>query len=72
MAVLEARNRIGGRISDNASLGLIAGLGGQILSGCVNNPVTIMCEQARLHFDKVQSLRSYAVFEKIIFREPPY
>ncbi|XP_014681007.1 PREDICTED: lysine-specific histone demethylase 1B-like isoform X2 [Priapulus caudatus] len=46
VTVLEARDRIGGRITDDSSLGLTVGRGAQIVNGCVNNPVTIMCEQA--------------------------
>ncbi|XP_032226240.2 lysine-specific histone demethylase 1B-like [Nematostella vectensis] len=48
VTLLEARDRIGGRVKDDFSLGCCAGTGAQILNGCVNNPVSVLCEQLGL------------------------
>lgn len=45
--VLEARDRIGGRVWDDGSLGVTIGRGAQIVNGCVNNPIAVMCEQVK-------------------------
>uniref|UniRef100_A0A8C6T1N1 [histone-H3]-N(6),N(6)-dimethyl-L-lysine(4) FAD-dependent demethylase n=1 Tax=Neogobius melanostomus TaxID=47308 RepID=A0A8C6T1N1_9GOBI len=51
--VLEARERIGGRVWDNTSMGVTVGQGAQIVNGCVNNPIALMCEQMGIKMHKL-------------------
>ena len=45
---MESRDRIGGRVwDDQKSLGCCVGRGAQILNGCINNPISVLCEQVR-------------------------
>ena len=43
--MLEARDRIGGRVYDTTHLGMCVGQGAQILIGSYNNPLTVLCHQ---------------------------
>ncbi|XP_075441726.1 lysine-specific histone demethylase 2 isoform X2 [Ascaphus truei] len=52
--ILEARDRIGGRVWDDRSFkGLPVGRGAQIVNGCVNNPIALMCEQLGIKMRKL-------------------
>ncbi|XP_072304213.1 lysine-specific histone demethylase 2 [Eucyclogobius newberryi] len=53
VVVLEARERVGGRVWDNASMGVTVGHGAQIVNGCVNNPIALMCEQMGIKMHKL-------------------
>ena len=46
MIVVESRDRIGGRVWDDKKMfGCCVGRGAQILNGCTNNPISVLCEQ---------------------------
>ncbi|XP_066572012.1 lysine-specific histone demethylase 2 isoform X1 [Amia ocellicauda] len=53
VVILEVRDRIGGRVWDDKYLGLTVGRGGQIVTGCVNNPIALMCEQLGIKLHKL-------------------
>jgi len=56
VTVVESRDRIGGRVwDDDKSFGCCVGRGAQILNGCVNNPVSILCEQSGLTMHHISS-----------------
>ena len=46
--VVEARDRIGGRVCDDTTLGTCIGRGAQIVNGCINNPMSVLCKQVRM------------------------
>lgn len=56
VTVVESRDRIGGRVwDDQKSLGCCVGRGAQILNGCINNPISVLCEQAGLAMHHISS-----------------
>ncbi|XP_064652344.1 lysine-specific histone demethylase 2-like [Lineus longissimus] len=54
VTVLEARDRTGGRVFDDHTLGVCVGRGAQIVIGCVNNPISLMCEQAGIKMKHIK------------------
>ncbi|XP_033123359.1 lysine-specific histone demethylase 1B-like [Anneissia japonica] len=53
VTILEAQDRIGGRVWDDTNLGVCVGKGAQIVNGCINNPIALMCEQAGIKMRKM-------------------
>ncbi|XP_075584346.1 lysine-specific histone demethylase 2 isoform X6 [Pelecanus crispus] len=52
--ILEAKDRIGGRVWDDKTFkGVTVGRGAQIVNGCVNNPMALMCEQLGIKMHKL-------------------
>ncbi|XP_045151689.1 lysine-specific histone demethylase 1B [Echinops telfairi] len=53
VTILEAKDRIGGRVWDDKSFnGITVGRGAQIVNGCNNNPIALMCEQLGISMHK--------------------
>ncbi|XP_064596763.1 LOW QUALITY PROTEIN: lysine-specific histone demethylase 1B-like [Liolophura sinensis] len=52
--VLEARDRIGGRVWDVESLGQAVGKGAQMIIGDINNPITLICQQTGVPMKRVK------------------
>ena len=52
VTVLEARDRLGGRVWDDYGTGVCVGRGAQIVNGTTNNPISLLCHQVSRPFDQ--------------------
>jgi len=50
VTVLEARNRVGGRVWDENIGGICVGHGAQLINGSYNNPFALLCLQVGVCF----------------------
>lgn len=57
VTVLEARERIGGRVWDAEDMGVLVARGAQIVNGAINNPIALMCEQVHGREGKKLNIR---------------
>ena len=65
VTLVESRDRIGGRVwDDNKSLGCCVGRGAQILNGCINNPISVLCVQVSPLLHTLYSFRTCLSWKK--------
>ena len=63
VTVLEARNRIGGRVNTSYKFGTPIDLGASLITGCKGNPINVICKQLSLKLIDIDKDAPYYYYD---------